>query len=118
MKKLFLLALVVSVASINAFAEKAKPLNGSYYFHGESLIDPPQDEPRDTRINFDLTGNTARQLYEKMQVPATTDSCLSDEGKSFVKTIGEMTCIKTGKKYECYFSIDIKNQKIAAGIVC
>ena len=93
-------------------------LTGQFDITGRTAVDPPPEEGRDTHFRVYLTETAAKDLYERMNVPTSTERCGNAEGRT-VKTIGDMTCIKTiDSRYECWFAIDIANQEINGGWSC
>ncbi|HSB95596.1 MAG TPA: hypothetical protein VLC91_04075 [Spongiibacteraceae bacterium] len=109
--------LFMLTVSLALNAQEYAPLKGEYYFAGKTLIDPPDDEAHDTHMRIALTGNAARDLYSAMKVPAKADRCEPDK---LVKIIGGMQCTSAAhdRTFECNFSIDIANQRIAGATAC
>jgi hypothetical protein len=111
-------ALCLFLASLPAAMGQEKPLTGTYRVSGQTLVDPPANEPRDTHLQLTLSGTSARDLYDAMKVPARPDLCLG--GGALRKSAGPMQCMRTGdgRKFECSFAIDIARQRITVGSVC
>ena len=117
--KLLALCLFLCFAAANAEdREWRKPLTGAFRVSGASVVDPAQGEARDTHLRLHLTGEAARALYGAMKVKAQRDQC-RDDG-SLTKFVKDMQCILSPnrKQYECWFAVDIPNQKISIAIVC
>ena len=95
-----------------------KSLSGQFNLTGQTPVDPPSSERRNTRLRLLLTGAVAKELYEHMQVAPVGDAC--GDPLDQAKIIGEMECVlhhETGA-HECRFAIDIAKQKIAGGWAC
>jgi len=118
MIKKLILTLVAITICVPVVAGDAEPkrLDGTFYLRGESITDPSPGEPQNTHMAFHLEGAAAHQLYDSMNVAAAPDQCLGSG--TITKAIGEMQCMKSAKKYQCDFAIDIKSQKIVAGATC
>jgi len=99
--------------------QEMKALTGKFSFIGKSLVDPPPGEPRDTHFTIYLTGDAAKALYEKMEVKPEAERCEREEGV-VSKYIQDMQCRYTAKanKYECFFAINVKEQRIEGGWLC
>lgn len=117
MRRLGMLVLLV-VASSVALAWQHKQLSGSYRIGGQTVYDPPENEPQNTHFYFELMGTAAKDLFEQMKAAPVSDVCADTGTKT--KTIGEMRCTQSanGKQHRCWFGIDIKNQRITNGVVC
>ena len=95
-----------------------KPLTGQFDLTGQTPVDPPPEEPRNTHLRIYLTGEAARTLYTNMKVTPQKAMC-GEKNQRLEKTIGEMLCSASdGTKYECWFAIDIAKQKISGGWAC
>jgi hypothetical protein len=116
MKRLVLLALIFSAWS--AYGWQFKSLTGQYLVAGASVIDPPENEPKNTHLHFVLAGQAAKDLYDTIKSTPKTDSCGSKG--DLVKSVGEMLCKRSagGKEFQCWFAIDIANQKITSAAAC
>jgi len=114
------LCTIVGISSTIVDAEEANEnlLKGTFTVRGETIIDPPKNEPKDTHMAFFLEGQAAQKLYDMMKVTPVRDECIDDG--SITKSLGEMRCTKftSGRSYECAFALDVANQKIVLGIVC
>ena len=110
--------LLLMLVSGNCVARsEVRPLEGTYYFRGATAIDPPLDEPPDSHLLIELTGNAARDLYGRMKVRAKPDQCIGAGAMS--KTIGNMQCtMLSTTKYRCHFAIEVARQRIQHGLVC
>lgn len=112
------LAVVALLAASNAAISAAdwKPVQGTYAVTAKYYLDPAEDEPKDSHIRFQLSGNTAKDLYVAMKVAERPDECTG----AISKTIGEMQCVfyQKEKKYACHFALDVARQKIEYGVAC
>jgi hypothetical protein len=116
--KHFVIILGLILISTLAVAAAYNQLTGTYSIGGITLYDPPENEPQNTHLYIQLTGDAAKDLYQTMKAKAKPDIC-GDEG-SQTKMIGNMQCVHTPntKTYRCWFGVDVKNQKIVNGVVC
>ena len=116
----FPVALLWFLASLTmvtgAGAAQWSSLKGSYAVTPKNYLDPSDDEPKDTHFRIQLTGPSAKSLFQSMKVTETTDQCTG----ALRRRVGEMTCLfyKQDKRYECHFSIDVMNQRIEYGVAC
>ena len=96
---------------------EVRPLEGTYYFRGATAVDPAPDEPSDTHLLIELTGNAARDLYRGMKVSAKPDQCVGAGAMS--KTVGGMQCtMLSNTRYRCHFAIEVARQRIQHGLAC
>ena len=110
------LLLLITSMSLGAWEDKV--LTGSYSIAGQTIVDPPATEARDTHIYFSLSGMSAQDLYNSMKVRAKPDLCRA--GGALMKSIGEMRCTRSasGREFQCWFGIDIAKQRLTGGVVC
>src|SRR5262245_41731337 len=103
-------ALILATLLLEAAAADWKPLRGTYAITAKSVVDPSDEEPKDSHFRVQLTGASAMELYRAMKVAEQPDECTG----AVVKRVGEMQCLayKREKKYECHFSIDVMRQRI------
>lgn len=116
--KLFAIIAALILMSSFALAASYKQLTGSYRIGGQTYFDPPENEPQNTHLYIELTGTSAKDLYEMMAAIPQPDVC--DEIGTKTKEVGGMTCTRSanGKDYRCWFGVDVKNQKITGGVMC
>jgi hypothetical protein len=71
-----------------------------------------------SHIYMHLTGDSVKALFQNMDIKAINDECTGKGTK--IKYIGEMQCTESAnkKKYECHFSINLKEQKVELGVSC
>ena len=116
MKQTLLIAVVVAVSASASWAADWKPIKGTYAVTAKNYLDPPEDEAKDSHIRFQLSGETARDLYLAMKVAEKPDECTG----ATARQIGEMQCLfyKDEKRYACHFSLNVPQQKIEYGVAC
>jgi hypothetical protein len=114
MKPLLFLLMAASVPAV--WAADWKPVKGTYAVTAKNYLDPSDEEPNDSHVRFQLSGETAKSLYLAMKVAEKADACTG----ATAKQIGEMQCLfyKSEKKYVCSFSLNIAEQKIEYGVAC
>jgi hypothetical protein len=108
--------LFLVVLSLDVSAADWKNLEGTYAVTGANYLDPSVEEPRDSHLRIQLTGDAARDLYLTMKVVETPDECTG----AMAKRVGEMQCLffQGEKNYECHFSVDVMKQEIEYGVAC
>jgi hypothetical protein len=111
---LMLFLLVSTVADATAAGWKA--VEGTYAVTARNYLDPADEDPKHSHLRFQLTGETAKDLYLAMNVAEKPDECTG----ATAKQVGEMQCLfhKEEKSYACHFSIDVMRQKIEYGVAC
>jgi len=112
-----LLALTFLLASSTlALAADWKDVTGIYAITAEDYLDPPPEQKENTHFRLQLTGDSAKDLYNAMSVEPIEDECTGGMAKS----IQQMRCLyfESDGTYECHFSINIAGQKIEYGIAC
>ena len=112
----FLLFLFLATSTVDLSAADWKALKGTYAVTAENYLDPSNEEPKDSHLRFQLTGDAAKDLYLAMKAVEKPDECTG----VLAKKIGEMQCLhyKNERKYECSFSIDIVRQAVKYGVAC
>ena len=82
----------------------------------KNYLNPAKDEQKSSHYRLQLKGDSAKDLYNAMQIKPVLD----DSTRGLAKNIGEMQCIyfKAGKTYQCNFSINIAEQSIKHGVAC
>lgn len=92
-----------------------KPLQGQYAITAQNL-EPAENEPLDTHFRIQLTGVTAKKLYDSMKVPEKKDECTG----AVKRVVGQMRCLRfeNSKQYECDFSVNVMKQRIEYGVSC
>lgn len=96
---------------------RMKPLTGQFDITGRTPIDPPLGEPRDTHFRVRLTGESAKVLFENMKVETTPAKC-GGIPNQVERRIGSILCLITDGEYECFFAINIGEQKVEGGWAC
>jgi hypothetical protein len=102
--------------SMLACAADWKDLTGIYAITGEDYLDPPTGQKENTHLRLQLTGDSAKDLYDSMSVEPIEDECTG----GMAKHIQHMQCLyfADDNTYECHFSINIAEQNIEYGIAC
>jgi hypothetical protein len=113
--KLLAFAFLLSISML-ACAEDWKDVTGIYAITAEDYLDPPPNQKKNTHFRLQLTGDSAKDLYNSMPVEPNEDECTG----GMAKHIQHMKCLYFAgdKIYECHFSINIAEQKIEYGIAC
>src|SRR5439155_22074799 len=84
--------LLLFTASLPLAAWEDKLLTGSYNIAGQTIVDPPATEAQNTHIYFSLSGASAQDVYNSMNVQAKPDACR--RGGALTKPIGQMRCTR------------------------
>lgn len=110
------LLLMLLVTASFASASEWKPLSGTYAVTAESYLDPPEGENPRSHYRFQLTGESAKDLYEAMSAEAIVDDCTGARAKN----LGNMQCLyfEADARFDCHFSINLVNQEIESGVAC
>lgn len=113
--KLLAITFLLAISSV-AFADDWKDLTGIYAITAEDYLDPPTGQKDNTHFRLQLTGDSAKDLYNSMSVEPIEDECTG----GMAKNIQHMKCLYFAgdQTYECHFSINIAEQKIEYGIAC
>ncbi len=116
MRTLVIVAIAASMIPIASIAADWKPVKGTYAVTAKNYLDPPEDEAKNSHVRFQLSGETAKDIYLAMKVAEKPDECTG----ATAKQIGEMQCLfyKNEKKYACHFSLNVPQQKIEYGVAC
>lgn len=112
----FLIVALVAASASPLWAADWKPVKGTYAVTAKNYLDPSEEEPKDSHVRFQLSGETAKDVYLAMKVAEKPDECTG----AVAKQIGEMQCLfyKNEKKYACHFSLNVAQQKIEYGVAC
>lgn len=119
MKRRFVIMLVMGVTgSLSGLvnASEWRQLSGIYSISAENYLHPTEEEPSDSHLRLQLTGEVAKDLYIAMKVEPVKDDCTDVQAKN----IGNMQCLfyAAEDKYDCHFSINIAEQRIDYGVAC
>jgi len=110
------LATTLPLAPVLA-APTTQALSGQYALSGETLLDPPVDEPRDTRLNLYLDGAAAAELFRALPGEAVADACLDDGSVS--KSSGAIRCTRLQDGgFECAFAVVLATGELRPAQVC
>ena len=92
------------------------PFKGEYRVAGPLAFGDIEEGT--THFYLHLTGDSAKALFQSIDVKAIDDECAGYGTK--IKYIGEKQCSESANKnkYECYFSINLIDQKIERGVSC
>lgn len=114
--KLLLFVAVMAASTPASWAADWKPVKGTYAVTAQNYLDPAEQEPKDSHVRFQLSGETARDIYLAMKVSEEPDECTG----ATAKRIGEMQCLfyEDERKYACHFSLNVAQQKIEYGVAC
>lgn len=95
--------------------ENYLPVEGKYRMAGRLAFG--DIEKGDSHIYFQLTGKTAKTLYNSMKTPAQKNECVENEK---VKWAENMKCTRSrnGTRYACEFSINVPRQTIELASTC
>lgn len=112
-----LLAVAGTLLAADLSAVSPNPLSGQYALSGETLIDPPADEPRNSRFNLYLDGAAAADLYRALPGEGALDACLDDG--SWSKSSGGIRCTRMRDgRYECAFALVLATGEVRPAEVC
>jgi hypothetical protein len=111
-----LIVLALAAMLGDAAAADWRQLKGTYAVTADNYLDPSEEEPKDSHVRFQLSGDAAKDLYLAMKVKEKPDECTG----ATAKEVGAMRCLfyKSEQKYACHFSIDVMQQKIEYGVAC
>ena len=88
-------------------------LEGDYQLAGP-LTHKGATTPGKSHLYINLTGDAAKQLYEKLDGVPAKDECTG----YMAKGKGNVGCYETepGKNYFCGFSVNLEHEKVEAGL--
>ncbi len=116
MSRLLIFLFVVSGSGFAA--DSHRDLSGKFGIGGETIIDPPQNEPKNTHIYFSITGEAAKEMIFMIKSNAVRDICLDDGTVTkFAKNI-QCQFDPDRNRYACYFSVGVYSNEIGPGIAC
>ena len=115
MKPITILALVATLISFSGKSADWKTVHGTYAVTAENYLDPAE-ELEGSHIRFQLSGETAKDIFLAMNVVETLDECTG----ATAKQIGEMQCMfhESEMRYACHFAINLALQTIEYGVAC
>jgi len=113
----FTVVLVSFYSPVLAGPTDAAAIEGSYFFAGKTVVDPPPSEAKNTHVYFQLQGQSAVALYSELPVKPKPFVC---DGKSPSKTIGSTVCwIEEGpSSARCTIGINLRTQAVDSGLPC
>ena len=107
---------VLMGASVPAFAADWHALTGAYAVTAEHYLDPAPDEPANSHFRLQLSDAAAKDLYLAIPGEPEVDACTG----GLAKTVGELQCVflQAGPRYQCAFSIDLRDGSVSYGVAC
>lgn len=119
-----LCATVVSAAAQEDVKLDVKPLTGDYFMAPPIDSDDPK-APAD-HINFRITGDAAKSMWDAMKVETTPDECIGRMARWAQSLVcyGPPSPESGGalapddSPYECYMGVDLKSGALALGNDC
>jgi hypothetical protein len=114
-KAFFVLATVGFLASAALAADETgyRPLTGEFTLYSRDIGDLGPPTSRDAKINLQITGAAARQMYLHMG----RDSEIRD-GCAAYRQRGALTCEKGGNGFSCSLGVNLKTGKAINGSIC
>ena len=119
-------AVALCAASVPALAQEdvkldVKPLTGDYFMAPPIDSDDPK-APAD-HINFTITGDAAKSMWDAMKVETTPDECVGRKARWVQSLVcyGPATSgalAPSDSPYECYMGVDLKSGSLALGNDC
>ena len=108
--------LLLAAALGAADAASWRDLDGSYAITAPDMLAPGPDAPPDSHFRLQLRGLTARDLYNAMQVAPVTDECTGGR----LKAAEDLRCVffEDSGRYQCDFSIDLRDGSLDLGLPC
>ncbi len=112
------LALVTGMTAQASWQDsKTDPLQGGYILYGSDLGDWSAPKPGDAKINLELGGPLARQMFDLMGVRAEKKSC-SEEGET-ARVAGDIACVRIRSgSTRCHVGLDLAKGKSINGLIC
>jgi hypothetical protein len=126
--RIWMLAAALCTASLPAWAQDdqivEKPLTGTFYMAPAIDSDNPK-APAD-HINFSITGDAAKSMWDALKGEAKPDECIGRMSKwvDGLVCYGPPTPDSGGalapgdSPFECYMGVDLKNGSLALGNDC
>jgi hypothetical protein len=115
-KKIAIAALLLSCCSTAGSADFTyAPLKAYYFFSGPDL-DKPAAQQHVDRVVFYIEGEAAREMYERMTVPAIPDC----SPHSRVKQAGNLTCrsVQSDEDFVCAVAIGLADGQSLPSVRC
>jgi hypothetical protein len=104
----FYLALMLMIESQTAQAElPSGQLSGSYFFSEESC--GADGKSASCKMSFNLTGKSAKLLYNRMNAKAVYDECTEGQIKT---DANGLSCYKVKDEFNCHFGYNIAERKL------
>ncbi len=110
-----LLALLLMLGTAAAQPQQPQRMTGEFFLGGTTLVDPPENEPRDSHAYLTVSGAAARRIFDAMRVREVADAC--QPGRR-LRRVGQLQCSVGRAEAECRFAIDLRSGALAAGGPC
>lgn len=106
--------LFTGIASI-AVAAEWRSIEGDYAITEADYPDAPEGQVK-THFRLQLSGSTAKELYDALPAGFEKDLCSGAE----MRSSGDLRCYYTAdqQRYECDFSINLKTSEVDYGTSC
>jgi hypothetical protein len=114
MKKLFFFVGLFSFFLIAVAAKKWQPMTGELGIDYFGIPDPDPNAPLVSYIV--IKGKAAERIYKKM-IHINPIKSLCENGAE-TKIIGDLECVRKGKKYQCEIGINLETGKSTFGRPC
>jgi hypothetical protein len=97
---------------------KADPLQGGYILYGGDLGDWYAPKPGDAKVNVEMQGALAKQMFDLMGARAEKkDTC--NENATRTRVAGDIVCIRVRSgATHCHFGLDLTKGRTVAGLIC
>ena len=116
------ISVLVSAASADSVASwqdsKTEPLQGGYILYGGDLGDWTAPKPGDAKVNLEVRGALAKQMFELMGARAEKKDACGEDGEK-ARVTGDLACIreKSGATH-CHVGLDLVKGKSIQGLIC
>jgi hypothetical protein len=101
---------------------EVKPLTGDYYM--APPIDSEDPKAPADHVNFRITGNAAKSMWDAMKVETKPDECVGRMSRWVQSLVCYGPATSGGalapddSPYECYMGVDLKSGSLALGNDC
>lgn len=113
-----LLVLATGVATRASWQDsKSDPLQGGYMLYGGDLGDWTAPRTGDAKVNLELGGALAKQMFELMGARTEKKGCGEDGDRA--RVAGDIACIREASgAVHCYVGLDLAKGKSISGLMC
>ena len=116
MRLIFLMLVMISL-SIMATEFKWSKIDANYeIFQGE--IGEREDKSKNSNLYLSIKENAAKEIYDTIQEKPIRNLCAEYEEPSMIKSVGNLTCIKTNTVYECLVGISLESGNTINAFIC